>query len=240
MVRLKRETAPRRYEQVQEEILRMIMSGELAPGDQLLPERELAAQLGVSRPSVRMALSSLASRGLVGITPRGTFVTQTDLGQALGPIMAIMVSQSHAVQEYTEFRRILEPGAVRLAARNAGPDDIRQMEQCITEMEKAVREGRSPLEPDVQFHHALGRASHNLFINQIMVLVSAVASHQEYAPILEAVYAPPGELDSWIGRSRAILSAIRAHDPEAAAREMTAYLDRVEAIVKDYFANRVS
>lgn len=238
MINLKRERLYRRHEIAKEKILALILSGDLVPGDRLLPERELAKELSVSRPAVRQALFSLESMGLVRITPRGTYVTLTDIGESLPPIVATMVRQRHALMEFIEFRKILEIGAVRLAALRARPEDVSRIDRYIREMESNVKDKRDPFEPDLQFHIALTRASHNLFLNEMMTLMANVAKSDAYAPIRNAVYAPPGELEAWVARSWAILEAIRAGDPELAAREMTDYLNRVEGIVKDYFEGR--
>lgn len=232
---LKRKPIPRLHEVVQEKLLARILSGELLPGDQLLPERELAAELGVSRPSVRQALSSLASTGFVQITPRGTFVSLTEIGALLRPVVAIMVRQRGALAEFIEFRKILEAGGARLAALRARPEDVAQIDQSIRRMEEAVAAGHNPLDADLQFHLAVARASHNLFVNQMMTLLTNVAEHEAYAPILNAVYRPPGELATWVERSRRVAAAIRSHDADGAAAAMTAYLNRVETLVDQHF-----
>ena len=235
MNNIRREPSPRRYEFVENKILELIMSGELLPGDQLVPERELANQYGVSRPSVRMALSSLAAMGLVKITPRGTYVTLRDIGESMHPVVALMVTHKHALMEFIEFRKILEVNAVQLASARARPEDINQIHHALEQMAHQAREGGDPFEPDVQFHVAIARASHNLFVSDMMSMVSNVAYHDAYAPIRNAVYAPAGEVTAWIDRSRAILAAIRAGDADLAARAMTAYLNRVEELVRQYF-----
>ena len=139
MNNIRREPSPRRYEFVENKILELIMSGELLPGDQLVPERELANQYGVSRPSVRMALSSLAAMGLVKITPRGTYVTLRDIGESMHPVVALMVTHKHALMEFIEFRKILEVNAVQLASARARPEDINQIHHALEQMAHQAR-----------------------------------------------------------------------------------------------------
>lgn len=231
---LKRQPAVRRHEMVQEQIEALILSGQLNPGDALLPERELAQTLGVSRPSVRQALVSLESKGLVKITPRGAFVAESHLGKPLLSVVAAMVNQQDAILEFIEYRKVLEVGGVRLAALRATPKDISLIAGCIEQMEAHLRQGLDPFEPDLQMHLAIARATHNLFINEMMKLVGSWLQMETYTAIRKAVYALPGESERWVERSRSILEAIRNGDSELAAAEMTTYLDRVEETVRAY------
>jgi GntR family transcriptional repressor for pyruvate dehydrogenase complex len=87
--------APSRlYQQIVEQIDRMIRDGQLKPGDQLPPERELAQRFGVSRTAVREAVKALAEKGLVESQHgRGTFVldgTQRDFRDAHGRIVRLV------------------------------------------------------------------------------------------------------------------------------------------------------
>lgn len=237
-VKLKRETEPRRHQLVQQRLLDMILNGELAPGDQLLPERDIAKALGVSRPSVRQAISSLASLGLVQVTPRGSYVTAPDLGTVLMPVLVAMVRNGHTYWQFLEFRMLLEVEAARLAAGRRTVEDFHRLEYWLRSLEEAVRQQQSALEPDFQFHLALAAASHNDLLHQMIVALLNVVRHEAYAPLLEAVYAPPGELAAWVDRSREIVAAIRDQNTELAARAMRSYLERVAEITLGHFAAR--
>jgi GntR family transcriptional repressor for pyruvate dehydrogenase complex len=156
---MKRVPSVRRHEAVQDKIQERILAGDLNPGDMLLPERELAKMLGVSRPSVRQALVSLESRGLVTVTRRGTYVAESSIGQSLLPVIAAMVNQSDAVLDFIEYRKILEVGGARVAALRAKPGDISAIAGCIQQMEIHIQQGTDPFEPDLQMHIAIAEAS---------------------------------------------------------------------------------
>jgi GntR family transcriptional regulator len=103
------------YAQIEDQLAARIASGELAAGERLPPERELAESLGVSRMTVRQALTSLASRGLVerGVG-RGTFVARVKLDHDL-----------RRVAGFSELmhRQGVEPGATLLSAEEAAAPD---------------------------------------------------------------------------------------------------------------------
>lgn len=239
MRKLKREPQARRHQVAQQRLLDMILHGELSPGDQLLPEREMAKALGVSRPSVRQALSSLASMGLMEITPRGSYVTTPDLSVVLLPVLVAMVRSSDTYREFFEFRVLLEVEAARLAAERRTAQDLQRLEACVRGMEEAVTAGQSMLECDFQFHLALGAASHNKLVNQMLRVLLNVVRHEAYAPLVEAVYAPAGELEAWVERSQEIVAAIRNQDADQAAGRMRTYLQRVGEITLAHFAETI-
>src|SRR5262245_27493754 len=95
----KRSPAPKPlHEQVVEQIQQLIKNGELNPGDQLLPERELAEKLGVSRTSVRKAVARLEGMGIIAVTPRdGAYVRRRSLEDAVEPLTQILFQEREKV-----------------------------------------------------------------------------------------------------------------------------------------------
>jgi DNA-binding FadR family transcriptional regulator len=156
------------YEQIAAQIEVMIRSGQIAAGAKLPGERELADQLGVSRPSIREALIALETAGFVEVRagggtyirdadPAGRIISFTD-GADLGP----------GPLEQFEARRAIEPACAELAARYATAEQVDALEECLVRMELAVNSGRNPAEEHRQFHTLLADASRN------SILASAV------------------------------------------------------------------
>src|SRR5438270_14092576 len=122
----------RRYEQVAEQIRRLISSGQLKPGDLLPPERELAVKLGVGRSSIRDAVRTLEVMGI--LEPRqghGTVVRDLSTDALVVPLASILRHKRELVSELLDVRRMIEPGLAARAARNATPEELAHMEDVL-------------------------------------------------------------------------------------------------------------
>jgi GntR family transcriptional repressor for pyruvate dehydrogenase complex len=165
----------RTFEEAAEQIADGVRTGQLRVGDRLPGERTLAAQMEISRPTLREAVKVLVTAGVLEVQ-RGadagmyvaTDVVPADLVREradlrLGEVAAVL-----------EARRIVEPGVARLAAERAGPADLAALERSIDAMRRIVAAGYGPgeedrfLQLDVQFHLALARASANPTVERLM------------------------------------------------------------------------
>src|SRR5438477_9027323 len=105
----------RRYEQVAEQIQRLILKGVLKAGDRLPPERELAAKFGVARSSIRDAIRTLEVMGI--LEPRhglGTVVREAGADALVVPLRSMLMRKREMIAELVDVRRMIEPA---LAAR---------------------------------------------------------------------------------------------------------------------------
>lgn len=132
----------------------LILSNELRAGQKLV-DRDLADKLGVSRTPVREALGRLAMIGLVEArSRRGYYVCQYT---------------SEQMSDLYAFREILEVNAARLAAQNATPDHLRELDRILLESEKLNTGSESrakTVEIDLQIHDLIARASGNALLQQ--------------------------------------------------------------------------
>jgi GntR family transcriptional repressor for pyruvate dehydrogenase complex len=137
-----------------------LLEGRIRTGDRLLPERELALQMGVSRPIVREALRALSILGVVEIRERvGTVVRQPDVS-VLGDVFAFSLAQvPDAIDDVIQARIALECQAIRLACQRATTADIERMHGAITAIEATVNDASGGGQADFDFHIALVRAS---------------------------------------------------------------------------------
>jgi GntR family transcriptional repressor for pyruvate dehydrogenase complex len=122
----------RRYEQVAEQIRRLIGSGALKPGDLLPPERELAARLGVGRSSIRDAVRTLEVMGI--LEPRqghGTVVRDLNADALVVPLSLVLTRKRELVTELLDVRRMIEPGLAARAAKNATDEEIARMAEIL-------------------------------------------------------------------------------------------------------------
>lgn len=160
---------------VMRHIERLILEGSLRPGEPLLPERELAERLNVSRPTLRDALKSLEQKGfLTSREGRGMKVAQLGAATISDPLIALLGERSEITDDYLEFRDIVESSAAALAAERASQVDIDRIRQCAERIERAhaANDPAEEAEADVEMHMAIYEASHNLVLLQIMRALS--------------------------------------------------------------------
>ena len=122
-------------QQVFEQLRELIYRARLKPGEQLLPERELARVLGVSRPTLRQALNRLVDRGLLEHRQgQGTFVRPLEARKDYNPLVAVIDDHEASLLELLEVRLALECNAAVLAARRATADDILAISKTCADM----------------------------------------------------------------------------------------------------------
>jgi len=148
----------------------MIIEGSLLPGEKLLPERELALQFEVSRPSLREAIQKLEAKGLVTRKQGGgTFVSDNLLSGFADPLFELMSKHSESQFDLLEFRHGIEGMASYYAAMRGTAADFEQIQAKHDEIGSSQLEDNFRLEAEavVEFHLAICAASHNAVILQL-------------------------------------------------------------------------
>src|SRR6476660_9548269 len=154
-----------------------ILEGELKPGD-TLPDNGSLAEPEVSRTVVREAIKVLAAKGLVESRPKtGTRVRPRSDWNLLDPDVLAWQLKAGPTREFLEdaleLRRMIEPGAARLAAARATDEEIEALEQALAAMREA-KDIDAWIEPDVLFHSILVRAARNELLERLSPIVSAM------------------------------------------------------------------
>src|SRR5947209_5799095 len=148
-----RQSSPR--DAVSESILSLIRSGELKPGMRLPSEPQLIEMTGVSRSSVREAIRSLETMGLVEIRRgKGTFIREIDTSGMTDAQMLLMLADRKVLENLVEVRETLEPMMARLAAERATDDDIAALRHHLEGMDHA-RDHEAWRPAHLAFHQAL-------------------------------------------------------------------------------------
>ena len=209
-------------DRVVEHVRRLIERGGLKPGDRLPSERDLALELGVSRPSVRSGLEALESMGVV-VSRRGagTFIADgpPDLGSE--PLSLLASLHGFTPPEMFEARLVLEVGVAGLAAGHADGEHLAAMAEEVTEMFASLEDPAAFLRHDVRFHQAVGAGCGNRVLAALMEMVAAQFYEQRKETIAQA-----RDLREAAEMHRRIFRAIRAHDPEAARAAMHEHLEK--------------
>lgn len=217
------------HQRVVDELGRRIVSGEWEPGDSLPVEDALAAEIGVSRGVLREAVKTLVAKGMLHVRPRtGTRVLPPEHWNHLDRDVLRWKQAEDAtalLRDTSELRRIVEPEAARLAADRAGPDDVRVLYEALAAMEAgAANPGRSGyVEADIAFHRTLLDAGGNRLLGS---LGRAVDIALEHSFLLSTQ--TPGAVEASLPRHRAIVEAVEARDPAAAATAVLAIIEAAE------------
>lgn len=205
---------------------REIASRGLLPGDKLPTERELAAQLSVSRATVRAALQDLAGKHLLERTPgRGTLVAAPPA--PVSELYARLANVDQAQQDVAELRGSLEPLVAELAALRSSAADLIQLQDVLN----GSNEHLSPEEAlrlDVQFHTLLAQASRNQLMATVLTMTSSWTSEMR----LRSHSTLEGRRSSIDGH-RHILDALASRDATGAGIAMRNHLADVAILIRD-------
>ncbi|MDR2035690.1 MAG: FCD domain-containing protein [Coriobacteriales bacterium] len=217
------------------EIQRKIFAGELLPGEQLPPERELAVQLGVSRSLINVGILDLESRGFVKVEPRcGTFVTdyrKDPTPQTLSALMSYdsTMLDSSLFKSLVDTRRLVERECIRLSIALGDVSAYESMQEALERM-RATQDPDDLVVAVFDFHYRLTKASGNLIypmffkgferaLHRLMgASLARQTNHEEYFQIHEE-----------------LLRALQAFDTAAADEAITHIINLATAVLGDSF-----
>ncbi len=214
--------APRRlYRQIADQLRALIHAGEFVVGSRLPAERDLALQLGVSRPSVREALIALEVEGLVEVRmgsgivviAREPAASATPVDAAFGPF------------EIIRARQVIECELAAMAALATGPADVAALQDALDLMRADMAQGQAPVRGDRLFHLRIAEAADNgpllrtvtdLYDERNTPLFGQLGQHFETLPGWQLALA----------EHQAVADAIARRDPEAARAAMHRHLQQ--------------
>lgn len=233
-MRFGRAEPARAYQAIVDQVCDAVMSGDLKVGDLLPAEREIAAQTGMSRTSVREAMKVLADAGLVAMKPGGgggtRLVRDVVPTELLG--QAIELSRKRLLDLF-EVRNSLELTAAELAAARATPDHIAAFEDLVRQLEQLIRRRPEDAEGfrtiDLRFHYMILKASDNA------ALLSAYNGFtRQIALALEMVVLADIEAHA-LPTMRSVVGAIKRRNPPEARLAMASHVYPLLQIVEQFF-----
>jgi len=211
----------RLYRQIADQIAALIERGEYAVGERLPPERDLARQLGVSRPSVREALIALEVEGFVEVrVGSGVYVVgpqpaepPRELATDSGPF------------ELIKARWLIEAECAAMAAKSATRAQVRAIEHALERMQRERKRNVMPLDADREFHLRIAEACGN----SALALVVKTLWDQRTGPLflrLEHHFDTPELWNHAIREHRDIVEAIARHDAAGARAAMRRHMNQ--------------
>ena len=213
-------------------IRELIVSGEWGPGTRLPREPDLAAQLGLSRSSLREAVRALSLARVLEVRQGdGTYVASLEPGELFEPILsATHLLRGRTVLELFEVRRLLEPQAAALAAARA---DTKMKERLRRELDRMYAAGDSAdelVEADAAFHNVVGQATENAVLR---ALLESVSTRTVRARLWHGI-ANRMALDIARAEHTAIYDAIAAGDADLARAATLIHIARNEAWLREH------
>lgn len=210
----------RLYRQIADQIAALIDRGEYGVGSRLPPERELAKQLGVSRPSVREALIALEVEGYVEVRiGSGVYIVERPASAADS-----RPAEDSGPFELIKARWLIEAECAALAAKHGTRAQVKAIEEALDRMEAERLDGAMPLDADRQFHLRIAEASGN----SALVLVVKTLWEQRGGQLfrrLEHHYDTPALWTVAIAEHREIVEAIARRDAGAARTAMRRHMN---------------
>ena len=211
-------------ENVAARVSELISTQQLKAGDRLPPERELAKQLGVSRPALRSGLRLLVSMGaLKARQGAGTFIAEGPPLLDSEPLKLLAGLHGFTFDHMFETRSILEVGAAGLAAERAEGEQLATLADEITEMYATLNDPQQYLIHDIRFHRAIAAASGNPTLGTLVEMVSAVMYERRRETIDRA-----HDFTESLELHRRIYRAIRSHLPDEARAAMREHILRAQ------------
>ncbi|WP_054710007.1 FadR/GntR family transcriptional regulator [Bacillus sp. JCM 19041] len=202
--------------QVEEKIIDLLMTNQMKPGDKLPPELELVEMLGVSRPVMREAISSLESLGIVKRKTRdGTYFNEKISSKPFSAMLSLMSGNIEAI---IEARMTLELGLVTFAAEKISSEDLDRLQVTIQEIEESKDDDYG--EHDLAFHHIIANSVANPVLQGMMDSL-----HLSHAKINTRI--KYREKERTLEHHRAIYHALKKRNPEEAFGAMRKHLSFV-------------
>jgi GntR family transcriptional repressor for pyruvate dehydrogenase complex len=206
-------------------IKQMLLRGEIQPGQRLPAERELAAQLGVSRPSPREAIRALIALNILESRHgEGTFVSSLEPELLAEPIDFLLQINEDAIYSLFEARRVLEAGVAALAAVRASDLELAELEDFARDGRAKVNDVDRFIEHDVEFHARIRRAARSPILSSLLASVSALSYESRRRTAHSAAVRGRALADH-----QAMVKTLKKRDPEAAHSAMVAHLEHVRA-----------
>lgn len=208
----------------------MILEGTLKPGQRLPPERELAIQFGVSRPSLREAMQKLAVKGLLNSRQGGgSYVSENIGGTFSDPLLELFRTHPEAQYDLLEFRHAMEGVTAYYAALRSTAADKELIRQRYSELEAhhAAKAFDKEVDADVEFHLAIAEATHNMVLLHMMrALFSLLREH--IWENLQNIYPKADYRDRIHQQHKMLMEAVVSGQPESARKAAHHHLSYVE------------
>ena len=222
-------------DRVVHELRRMILDGEVQPGDFLPTRKELAAQFGVGLSTVHEAIQALAAVGMLESRPgKGTWVREDTLDTLIHPAVVESRLGELNAQKVYEARFVIEIALTELAAKRATPHDVECMLSALEAMEATMDDDEAFVEADLEFHLAVARAGRNELLEQFYHL-----SRRLLVEVIGEMVKLPHVKEDALRIQRETVEAIAKGDPDAAREVAMQHMEHVHDVLETWEESEV-
>lgn len=222
------------HEEIADRIRQLILARTLPPGQPLPAERELAHRFGVSRGSVRDALRTLETLGLLEMRHgQGTFPRELSVDRLVTPLVSVLTYRRDLQTELMDVRRMFEPAVARVAATRVTDEDVAALQRVIEAQRRKLAAGQSAIVEDTAFHAALAQATHNLVAVRLMETLNDLLMESRKLTLQRR-----GRPQRSLQGHEAIVKALRRRDPDAAERAMHDHIDQIAELLQSASKSR--
>jgi GntR family transcriptional repressor for pyruvate dehydrogenase complex len=218
---------------VYKQLVSLIANGRLKPGEKLPSERDMAADMGVSRQSIREAINKARTMGLIEVRQGGSTVVVSSVKEHLKtPLAIILEEQAEKIFEFLEIRKLFEGWCAEKAASCAKAGDLRAMMKQLEQMSRIEPGGIAWEKADLGFHSAIAAASHNLIAMHIMEGLKS--SFSSYFKAKKFALGPERK-DLLYHQHAGIFEAVKKRNAHHAKVRMLEHLEYVEEVIRRDF-----
>lgn len=209
-------------------ILQHIVNQGYKAGDKLDNEKTLCTELDVGRSTLREAVRMLASRNILTVKHGSGIYISEKMGMADDPLgFTFIENKSKLVRDLIDFRRMIEPLIAMLAANNATPPQITELEEIESKIEELIKSGETHAVMDAAFHSKIGEMSGNLVMPKIGPIINNAIDL--FINVTGSVLR-----DETISDHRDIIDAIKSRDPVRASDAMLLHIIHNRAVIERF------
>jgi len=220
----------RAYENIVQQIRTLIEEGKLKRKDHLPSERDLSETFRVSRTTVREAIRTLESMKLLQSRQGdGTYVLASSEESLIHPLAVALFNEKDDIRDIFYIRKIIEPHVAEMAAENATPQEIEEMERILKQQEESIGHGENIIETDSAFHKLMVRATTNRVMERLIAALIDLLKQSREKYLMEDEHDERAK-KSLEGHQR-VLSAVKKGDGDAARKSMLSHLEDIEEII---------
>ena len=222
---------PALYTSIRDYIKEYILEHNLKPGDALPPEGQLVEELGVGRSSVREAVKSLQSMGIVDVRQGdGLYVRELNFDPMLETFLFGMQFNPHTLAELLQIRIWLEVAVIGDAVEHIGADEVTKLEELLKTWEARVQDGEEYSDLDESFHQIVYGVLQNETLMKFFSVFWVTFTS------LESELTRDTDPENVLEFHKRILEAIQSRDPSQARAQLLQHFDHVKERIDHYIA----
>lgn len=219
------------------QLVSLITTGEIKPGERLPSERDMSLELGVSRQSIREAIYRAKAAGLIEVKQGGgSFVISSLRGNLKQPLSVLLEGQAGKIFEFLEVRKLIEVWCAEKASMAARAADLKRMEGTLKRMHKAKLATSGWEKADLEFHSAIAAATQNVIALHLMEGLKE--SFHAYFRVKKFTTRSERR-DVILRQHERIFEAIKRKNPQEARKRALEHLAYVEKLITEDFGREI-